>query len=573
MMGVLLSKTEVACVGPDVVIVIDVKRRADEIIKNLSVCLGDGSRYERHEGGIALSVQSNNKMMTVKSSQGRDIILLGQMVSEKTTHEDVFGSVTEVIEKENYDELKQLQGVFVLLIIDWSLSRVVVISDLLGIRPFYLASKNGTTVLTDRAEVATQIIGSRIDPVGFGTWLYFGAPLVHRSIFENVHRLAPATVSCWERSNHRQITYWSAEADEQEIDREELMDGLSEDFSASLCRLLAPYDGATSLLSGGFDSRFALLTALRSGHDNLKAITVPYTEAERQVVDDLIVATGVECKRIQVSGSLWDSFDSMWYRHPAGFPVTRNLTYLCVTSPDAEGPFIDGSIASVSALCHSADPSEGSPANESAAREFVWKAHAKCCPTFCFHDNALRRLENLARQGASELSDVLDWDSKFCLKWDMYQDERRYTPINFLQYANIAPSVQPFYGRALIERRLRHPNKMFDKDFYHGMLRRHFPGPGGLPHANDIAKGTDTVYLYSYVLRKQLPALIRFVHRNRSVLREQWLMPRLLSYGFGSRRHMYVVHALNKLMQMEQDLRGLKGLESLSEFVSGLGCD
>jgi hypothetical protein len=558
-------------VVPDVLIVIDAKSRADEIIKNVSVCLGDGSRYERHEGGIALSVQSNNKMMTVKSSPGRDIILLGNIVSEQVAYEDVLGTVTEVIEDENYDALKQLQGVFVLLIIDWTLSRVVVISDLLGIRPFYNASQNGTVVLTDRAEVAAQIIGPKVDPVGLGTWLYFGAPLVQRSIFDDVHRLAPASVSFWEKANSRQVAYWTPEADEQEIDREELMDGLSEDFSASLSRLLAPYDSATSLLSGGFDSRFSLLTALRNGQENLKAITFPYTAAERQVVDDLVAATGIECKRIKVDGSLWDAFDSMWYRHPDGFPVTRNLTYLCVTSPEAEGPFIDGSIASVSAWCHSADPPDGPPATESAAREFVWKAHAKCCPTFCFNDIALQRLEELARQGANELSDVLGWDSKFCLKWDMYQDERRFTPVNFLQYADIAVSVQPFYGRALIERRLRHPNKMFDKKFYHGMLRRHFSGPGGLPHASDLAKGNDTVYLYSHTLQKQLPALIRFVVRNRSVLKAQWLLPRLLSYGVRSRRHMYVAHELNRLLQMEQELKRLQIAGSLSGFVSGLG--
>ena len=182
----------------------------------------------------------------------------------------------------------------------------------------------------------------------------------------------------------------------------------------------------------------------------------------------------------------------------------------------------------------------------------------------------LKRLESIARQGADEQSSHLGWDSKFCLKWDMYFDERRFTPINFLQYASFAHSVHPFYDRAMMERRLKHPNKLFNKEFYHGMLRRRFPGPGGLPHSSDLPKGVDTVYTFSKALQRHLPELALFIGRNRYLFNMHWLIPRIFTYGVGWRKYMYVVLQLTRLMKMEQELKRQGIAQDLSELIFGL---
>lgn len=554
---------------PNVVIVLATDGAAENVLRCIVPQPPDGV-HERVQDRLAVSINYKCRTVFMETGQGRDVILVGHMVSDRCQYDRALKAAIAAVEEERYEDLKQLQGVFVLVIVDWETQRVVVVSDLLGIKPFYLASKNGTTVLADRAEVAAKIVGPKVDPVGFGTWLYFGTPLVNRTLFDSVYRVAPGAVTLIAPSGNRKYTYWLPVAGEQAIAREQLMDELADKFAASVSRLLAPYDCATVLLSGGFDSRFALLTALQDERLKIDAASVPYIEAEQNVVDDLVSMTGIECKQASIQGSLWDEFDSMWFRHGDGFPVTKNLTYLCVKGLGFKGVFMDGSIASLSVWCHSSDPESGPPANEQEARQFVWKTHAKNCPAFCFRKDVLKRLESIARQGADEQSSHLGWDSKFCLKWDMYFDERRLTPINFLQYASIAHSVHPFYDRAMMERRLKHPNKLFNKEFYHGMLRRRFPGPGGLPHSSDLPKGVDTVYTFSKALQRHLPELALFIGRNRYLFNMHWLIPRIFTYGVGWRKYMYVVLQLTRLMKMEQELKRQGIAQDLSELIFGL---
>jgi hypothetical protein len=555
--------------SPNLVIALAANSNPKNVLDRIVPRHSDGA-YERMQDCLALYVNRKCKTVFMETGQSRDVILLGHMVSESCPPERALQTAISSIENERYEDLRQLQGIFALVIVYWEKQHVIVVSDLLGIKPFFVASNSGITVLADRAEVASHIVGPKVDPIGFGAWLYFGAPLADRTIFNSVNRMAPGTVTVIAPSGFHKYTYWSPIASENAIAPQQLMDELADEFSGSVSRLLAPHIKATILLSGGFDSRFALLTALQHAHCEIDAATVPYTDAERKVVDDLVSITGISCRKTSLTRSLWDEFDSMWFRHPDGFQVTKNLTYLCVMNHGFKGVFMDGSIASLSVWCHTADPENGPPASEQEARQFIWKAHANACPSYLFKKAVLRQLERSARQAVDEQSSILGWDSKFCLKWDMYQDERRFRPINFLQYANFVHSVHPFYDRALIERRLRHPNSLFNKDFYHEMLSRRFPGPGGLPHTSDLPRGKDTVYSFSHALHCQLPELILFLARNRHLFDIPWLLPRISTYGFGWRKYMYVVLQLTRLMKMEQELIRMAIAEDLSEFIFGL---
>jgi hypothetical protein len=539
------------------VAVLDPKGRAEETLRAILPDLAINGYHTHSTATLALAADGARRGVTIRQADEMEVILLGNLVGESVGSRDALLWAASAAAEGRYHELQKLQGVFVVVLVDWAAHRVVVVSDLLGVKPFYIGEWKEATILSDRAEATIRLGGTQIDPLGVAGWMYFGTPLVNRTLFNSVERISPATLMTLGEQGRELRQYWTPPIAEEPIDREELMEAVYEDFSRSLSRLLAPYRVATSLLSGGFDSRLCLLTALRQNEVRLDAMTVPYTDAERRLVDTLEQLTGVRCERVEVDGSIWDAFDSMWYRHPDGYPVTKNLTYLCVTRPDRWGPFIDGSISSVSLRCLTADPESGPPAHEAEARQFVWRAHAKANPNFCFRREAASRLESIAREAADEHSRYVGWSSKFCLRWDTYHDERRFTPVNFLQYADLAPSVQPFYDRAMIERRLRHPNKIFTKEFYHGMLRHHFPGPGGLPHSSELPKGKDITYAFSKRLWRELPSAIRFVNRHKALFNRSWVLPRITSYGFGHRQHMYIVKAIVRLMKLQEDLRDL----------------
>lgn len=530
---------------------------AREHLHRLLPDLSSGEYHVRSGDSFALAARPAGGSVTVRSTKQRDVILLGSLVSEAVAPGSALDWAVAAVEAARWEQLKALQGVFVLIVADPAGGVVTVVSDLLGIKPFYIAQLQGATILCDRAEVPLRCGGGRIDPLGLGGWLHFGTPLVERTLFDGIRRIPAATVMRADGQGLTQHQYWTPPVAEEPTGVEELMDGVYGDFAASLERLLGPYDRATVLLSGGFDSRLNLLTALRLGRVKLDAVTVPYNDAERKIAAQLAEMAGVPCRRIEPDGSVWDAFNSMWYIHPDGFPITKNLTWLCVTAPGSPGPFIDGSISSVAVRCLTGDPADGPPPDRDAAKKFVWKAHSHFNPQVFFKPDMAQRIVSLGGQAADELSDAIGWHSKFCLRWDTCQDERRYTPINFLQYEHLAPSVQPFYDRALIERRLRHPNRLFTKDFYHGMLRMQFGAPGALPHSSDLPKGRDSTYLFSRAFWRQLPAAIRFVHRHRDVLNARWLLPRLAAYGFGRTSQMYLLRGLLRLMVLEEELNRL----------------
>jgi hypothetical protein len=128
---------------------------------------------------------------------------------------------------------------------------------------------------------------------------------------------------------------------------------------------------------------------------------------------------------------------------------------------------------------------------------------------------------------------------------------------NYLQYADFAPSVQPFYNRGLMEKRLRYANEMFTFESYRALLKRQFPDAGGLPHTKDLGKEKVPKYIFSGTLWRQLPSIMRFVNRHRDVLNARWIMPRMFKYGLGRPSHTYVVLELTRLLKLEEEMNRL----------------
>ncbi len=527
---------------------------AEETLRRILPDLAAGPYHWRSIPGLAMAVRDDNISISLTSGNERDVVLLGHVVSECVGPDDALPWAVSAVAEGRYGELKRLQGVFALIVVDWAKRTVTVVSDLLGIQPFYLARREGVTILSDRAEAAPRLGGASIDALGMAGWLYFGIPLANRTLFESVERIAPASVTVFDAQSSRQEKFWTPTVAEEPISADDLADGVYHDFVDSLRRLLRPYKAGTVLLSGGFDSRFCLLTSLRETNISVDAVTVPYTRAERRIANELVDLTGIDCRRVKIKGSIWDEFESMWYRHPDGFSRWRNLSYLCITRLGKSGPFIDGSHSDVALRRSRAGPTHGRLVSEPEARKYVWSVSTHHNVESYFRSGPVVRFEQLARQAADEQSDAVGWNSKFCRQWNIQTDERRNIAFNYLQYAGIARSIQPFYDRALMERRLRYPNEMFTKDSYRAMLKRHFPGQGELPHSDDLPKGKETNYAFSRTLWRQLPSIMQFIHRHRDVLNCHWILPRIGEYALGRRRHMYVVLELMRFVKLEEEL-------------------
>ena len=535
------------------VVVLAPRGAAADALERIVPGAARGGYHVRSADRLALAVKPSARAVTLRSDESRDVILMGNLACERTPAAKALDWAIAALDAGRLDDLKMLQGVFAIVLVDWSARTATVVTDLLGMRPAYVARREGLTVLSDRAEASCRLGGGRVDPLALACWIYMNMIVGNRTMFESVERIAAASVTTFGGESPGGQTYWTPRVAEEPIALDDLIDAVYGDFERSLARLLEPYDAATSLLSGGFDSRLCLLTALHLGRVKLDAVTVPLSDGDRQVIGKLVEMTGVPWRRAEIRGSIWDEYESVWHYHPDGYPVTKNLTYLCVTRLGRPGPFVDGSNSDSVLRSLRAWPEEHPP-DERTARQFVWKLHTRSRPDVFLRPGAAAELERRARQVADEQSDAMGFSSKFCLLWDICTDERRHTSLNHLQYSHLAPSVQPFYDRRLLERRLIHPHSVYTEEAYRTMLKRRFPGPGGLPHAGELPAGRSRVYRFSRTVWKRVPAALRFVHRHRDVLKQRWLLPRVGSYGLGRRSHMYVVLGLLRLMELEEDL-------------------
>jgi hypothetical protein len=550
------------------VAVLDPRGRAAETLKRLRPHLACAAPHVRAGGRLALAADGRRRWITVRTGPRRDVILLGRMVSERVEPSEALDWAAAAVADGRLADLRTLQGHFALLLADWDAQTLTVVTDLLGAQPLYAARPDGRIVLSDRADAAVRLGGGRVDALGLAAWLQLGMPLADRTMFDGVDRLPAASVTVANAQTLRHQTYWAPRAGEESIGTDDLIDAVYEGFSRSFARSLRPFAAATVLLSGGFDSRLCLLEGLRQGAVAIDAASVPYSRAEREVVGRLAADTGVACQMIDPGRSIWDAFETLWFLHPDGYPVTRKLTQLCVDRLDGGRAWIDGSHSDVVMRSLRAGPSDGSLADPAAAREYVWRLHLHHRMDPYFRPAAARRLADLGRQAADEQSDRIPQDPKFCLRWDIATDERRQTAISFLQYADRAPCVEPFYDRTLMELRLRHPNCLYTHEMYRALLRRKFPGPGAVPHAGDLPAGGDTVHSYSRTYRRDLPAVLDFIRRRGRLLRKRRLLARVLPYAAGVRRHLYVLQDLMRLVKLEQHLAQLGIAPRWQELLS-----
>jgi hypothetical protein len=536
---------------PNVVLVLGQEDQVRQILTGLLPRDAEGAYKIVFRNGVALALRQRGGMLPLcLSSAKEDVILLGHLVHEMVPAELALSEALATLSSGKFAALSRLQGIFALIRVNWEQGKVQVVSDLLGIKPFYTCRHQQTVVLSDRAETCAHWNGPRIDPIGFAAYIMLNTALGQRCLYEGVGRVQPGCVMSITAEETRAETFWTPPVDDLSIGTEELAESFHHEFRQSVDRLLAPHDQATILLSGGFDSRLNLLTALALKRIELDCVTVATNDADDRIAACVAAEHGTPYRCVTIKGSLWDEFPGLWHRHPDGYPIRRNLTYLAVTSTHFTGPYVDGSMEGAVFRCPMALPADHPPATMAEAYQHIWSSR-QSAPELIFRPEPLRRHVDAAQAAMREQGELIGWQPKFRVLWHISTHDRRYVSNNFLQYENLRTSVQPFYDRALLERRLRYQDRAFSKDAYRQLLERYFPRPGGHPHASDLPQGRDTSRVFCRSLWRQIPSLIAFVERHRNVFNHRWLLPRLSSYFLGRSSQLYVVMSVARLRELE----------------------
>jgi hypothetical protein len=169
------------------------------------------------------------------------------------------------------ENLPSQDGAFVSIYWNEAERKLVVVTDFLGLKPFYLIKRPGELLLASE----TKAWQASPDPAGWGAFISFGHTIGDRTLLCDVERVHPGTILVYDASSDslRERCYWHWPKPKPGADLEGLVDTLEDSV-----REYAKYgEPGELLLSGGFDSRL-ILCLLKAADIPASALTVEHPE-------------------------------------------------------------------------------------------------------------------------------------------------------------------------------------------------------------------------------------------------------------------------------------------------------
>ena len=166
--------------------------------------------------------------------------------------------------------LTQLEGVFAALFWDNQAGKLLIVTDIVGMQPLYMAQSQGRLLLASelKAMPASGLVPVEMSLAGWGSFISFGHMMVDATQLAGVKRVPPASVLVYDPANGtlESSTHWRWPAPRRELTLDTVDTGGLVDSFRQEVKAYASYEpNASLLLSGGFDSRFILCTLREAG--------------------------------------------------------------------------------------------------------------------------------------------------------------------------------------------------------------------------------------------------------------------------------------------------------------------
>jgi asparagine synthase (glutamine-hydrolysing) len=212
--------------------------------------------------------------------------------------------------------LRDLNGYFTLTIFDKVTKNLSLVSDRLGHRPLHLWLENNKC-LGFSSEPKGILLHPKhtidIDRAAANMFVNVGQMLGKKTLFSNIHRLAPATIITINTNSQEytqcQYWHWGKIEKNTNISFEQAVDGLYFHFDQAMQRCLSAIkqDHLAITLSGGLDSRVLLASAKQHFKGEISTFTFGQSDC-----DDAKVAAQVS-EVAGVSNHLLNIEQSNWY--------------------------------------------------------------------------------------------------------------------------------------------------------------------------------------------------------------------------------------------------------------------
>ena len=396
----------------------------------------------------------------------------------------------EIVKEKEYSRFKELVGTFVVIVDEPKHRKTTFITDILGIRPFFYGYSDNRLVFGSDvwAIHSAGMSDGKIDYDSVSAWVTYGFNSTEGSLFSNLSRFSPGSVTTIHDGKHSELQYAKFESEFNAPKIEQVSDEIHDIVSSTVNTLLNTHNTISLPLSGGFDSRYLLSLSMLNGGAAIDCATVGISDSEKQIAHQVAEILNIPLRQTyNVKGSIWDLYDDVYHFMADGFPITKFVPYRI--AQDYSGiPMMNGFMGD--ALIR------GDSDKYLGMYETEWKddpvdvLQRKHTRTFFqlfkkdFGRKALARsrpsMERAVREGM-KLGKIMTWQ-------DFYYTHRFYISNNFLQHLGLAEALIPFYSWRLLSYKMKHDYRVFNMTTYEGIFQKYFPKLSSIPRAVETAK-------------------------------------------------------------------------------------
>lgn len=445
--------------------------------------------------GVRLFASPHTSLkLFVSKEQGLCAYVWGVPSHPEVKPDDIASWCASVVAGEQYTRFRELLGIYVVIVDQPRKRRLTFVSDILGIRPFFLGHHKGRLVFGSNVWPIHNagLTSGKVDYDAVASWIAFGYSCTGGSLFADLRRLPPGTAVVFQDEQATEIPYTQFALDPHTETTEQAAEYLHDTVSTSLKALVANHPRLSLSLSGGFDSRYLLALALEANAPVETIVNVRFSREEGEIAHKVADILRVPVIDFPVDGNIWDIYDEVYHVAADGFPISKFVTY-CIAQRYPKMPMLNGFLGGVTIRGFD-DTLEGKYEDEFNENLVdVLQRNFLLTDLRVFRLNIFRRdfakrllarsrvpLEELVRKG-SPTGKVFDWEL-------LYHRQRYLASNNFLQHLAFAEALLPFYNWRLLSYKMAHPYRLFNDAVYDTIFRQHFPQLADITHSDYLRR-------------------------------------------------------------------------------------
>lgn len=475
---------------------------------------------------------------------------------------DLLRWIVEKVNTGDHLSLRQVVGLYVVLIDDRRDGRVRMVSDPLGMRPWFVGRHNGRLVCGSDVW-AIQDAGLNAGGVNYdaiASWLLHNYDCTGQSLFADYSAIGAGVVATWEDGKYSELPYATFTGALRRPPVSELLEGIHHSISRAFDASTRDLDHIAIALSGGYDSRYLAALASKRKDLKLEAFSVRDREAEALAASMAGEGLGIPVQVLETDGSLWNMYDEPYHFTPGGFPITKQHSFLAALQrpgiPCLNGfvgdPIVRGTLDCIDGKL------------ESQIQEDLAVAYQR----------SQRTSFNQARFDLLDPAVVNRADQRTVAIWRKHLDrwqstghpifalgalvrQRHYLSNNFHQHMDVAEALIPFAAWEVVQFKLQNDAGIYSFATYDGLFRRFFPQIADVPHNSKMGAKNDLNPKPSRCTREWAAKVLKGLSGSQCLplLSRRKSVPRLIGALLGSRDLEVVALFLYRLFMLDERLR------------------